>query len=376
MVPIINDQKYITTELKKTLEKMIILSTPRLNNLIAIIIGIIASQSVVLSKISQELKDSYSTGTEESKIKRLQRFLSNKAINPEKLYEFFAYRLLQKYKFKSKSIYIIFDHTTIDDRFVILQFSLKVGKRAIPLWFKLFRYKEDGNKDFMHVKEGLTFLHKILTPYKFDVTILADRGFKSVDLFKFIDETLNWKYCIRCTKDIGISIDGKSKTKKLDDIIPAKCSTKYFYNVKLTTQEYICNMAVCKAQEAKDVWFIANNIYEPYAIREYKKRFDIEEMFKDFKSNGFNLEDTWTNDIHYAKMLYFCVCIAYSYIISLGVSCSKDKKNNLLGAVKSINRKKVRIYSLFTTGIKWFKRAYYSRRDKYHLKTCFTIYQG
>ena len=85
----INDQEYITTELKKTLEKMIILSTPRLNNLIAMIIGIIASQSVVLSKISQELKDSYSTGTEESKIKRLQRFLSNKAINPEKLYEFF-----------------------------------------------------------------------------------------------------------------------------------------------------------------------------------------------------------------------------------------------------------------------------------------------
>ena len=30
----INDQEYITTELKKTLEKMIILSTPRLNNII------------------------------------------------------------------------------------------------------------------------------------------------------------------------------------------------------------------------------------------------------------------------------------------------------------------------------------------------------
>ena len=113
----INDQEYITTELKKTLEKMIILSTPRLNN-------------------------------------------------------------------------IIFDHTTIDDRFVILQFSFKIGKRAVPLWFKLFKYKQDGNKDFIHVKEGLKFLHKILTPYEFDVTILTDRGFKSIDLFKFIDETL------------------------------------------------------------------------------------------------------------------------------------------------------------------------------------------
>ena len=50
----------------------------------------------------------------------------------------------------------------------------------------------------MHVKEGLTFLHKILTPYKFDVTLLADRGFKSVDLFKFIDETLNKYYLKTC----------------------------------------------------------------------------------------------------------------------------------------------------------------------------------
>lgn len=52
-------------------------------------------KSIVLSKIAQELKDSYSLGTETSKVKRLQRFLSNKAINPEKLYEFFAYKLLQ-----------------------------------------------------------------------------------------------------------------------------------------------------------------------------------------------------------------------------------------------------------------------------------------
>ena len=40
--------------------KIIILSTPRLNNLVAMIIGIISSQSVVLSKIFQKLKFCYS----------------------------------------------------------------------------------------------------------------------------------------------------------------------------------------------------------------------------------------------------------------------------------------------------------------------------
>ena len=283
----INNQEYITTKLKKMLEKMIILSAPRLNNLIVMVIGILCSQSVVLYKISQELKDNYFLGTEESKIKRFQRFLSNEAINPEKLYKFFTYKLLKKYKFIPKSIYIIFDHTTIDNRFVILQFSLKIGERAIPLWFKVFKYKQEGNKDFIHVKEGLTFLHKILTPYNFDVTILADRGFKSIDLFKFIDEGLKWKYCIRCTKDLSIFIDGKNKIKKLDDILPKKYGSKYFYNIKLTSRKYTCNMAVCKAIDTKDTWFIASN---------------------------------------YAKMLYFCVCIAYTYIVSLGISCGKDKK--------------------------------------------------
>lgn len=103
-------------------------------------------------------------------------------------------------------------------------------------------------------------LMKGLTPYNCDVTILPDRGFKSVNLFKFIDEILQWKYCIRSTKDLGISIVGKNKIKKLDDIIPTRWSIKYFYNIKLTAQEYIFNMAVCKAQDDEDIWFIANNL--------------------------------------------------------------------------------------------------------------------
>lgn len=50
----------------------------------------------------------------------------------------------------------------------------------------MFLYKEDENKDFKHVKEELKFSYKILTPYNYDVTILADRGFKSIDLLNCI----------------------------------------------------------------------------------------------------------------------------------------------------------------------------------------------
>ena len=52
--------------------------------------------------------------------------------------------------------------------------------------------------------------------YDFDVTILAHRGFKSVDLFEFIDKTLKFKYCIRYTKDLGIILPDKPNIKKLN----------------------------------------------------------------------------------------------------------------------------------------------------------------
>lgn len=372
----INNQEYITTELKKTLEKMIILSSKRLQNLIYIVLGIITAKSVVLSEIAQELKDCYSTGTENSKIKRIYRFFSNDKINPEFIYYHFVYHLMKKYIKRSDSnkLIIIFDHTTIEDRFLILQFSLKVGKRTIPLWNKTFNYVEDDNKNFKHVKEGLKDIYKILNPYKYDVIVLADRGFKSIDLFEFIDKKLGWKYCIRCTNDILVEISGNEKVKKLKDISPRKRRTKHLNNVLLTAKKYLCNLAVCKADEESDTWYIISNFDSRYAINEYKKRFDIEEMFRDMKSNGLNMEDTWTEDLVYFKNLYLCICIAYTWIVILGASCSKNKKSKIIGVTRRKGSKIVRVYSLFKSGMKWFKRCYNSNRKKYCLSFSFALY--
>jgi hypothetical protein len=131
----INTQIYITTKLKETLEKMIILPKKRLTNIVFIIIGIINSKSVVISNKAEELKDDYSKGTEASKIKRIDRFFSNKLFNPETVYYMFTCELIAKYAetTTNNTEYIILDHTTIKDKFTILMFSLKVGKRSIPL---------------------------------------------------------------------------------------------------------------------------------------------------------------------------------------------------------------------------------------------------
>jgi hypothetical protein len=68
------------------------------------------------------------------------------------------------------------------------------------------------------IKEGLEFLHKIITPYGYDVVLLGDRGFRNVHLFKFINETLKWKYCIRCTREETFKYLGKNfRLKVIED---------------------------------------------------------------------------------------------------------------------------------------------------------------
>ncbi|WP_459481211.1 hypothetical protein [Clostridium saccharoperbutylacetonicum] len=66
-------------------------------------------------------------------------------------------------------------------------------------------------------------------------------------------------------------------------------------------------------------------------------------MFKDLKSNGFNIEDTWTESIVYFRNLYICVSMAYSCMIILGTDCSKNKKSKIIGATKKLKNKIVRI---------------------------------
>lgn len=180
-------------------------------------------------------------------------------------------------------------------------------------------------------------------------------------MFRFIDK-LSWKYCIRCTNDMLIKIKGKKKIKYLRHITPIKRGVKKFNSVLLS------------AEESEDTWYLVTNLDSKKSVNEYKKRFIIEEMFRDLESNGFDMEGTWTEDIMYFKNLYLCLSIAYTWMIVLVADCSKNKKSKIVGATKKLKNRVIRIYNLLTCGIKWFNRCYDSDIKKYKLKFDFIPY--
>lgn len=62
----------------------------------------------------------------------------------------------------------------------------------------------------------------------------------------------------------------------------------------------------------KEGWFILTNLDNlELAIAAYKKRFDIEQMFRDFKSGGYNLEDTGVSG---ERLIAIILLIAFAYM--------------------------------------------------------------
>jgi len=98
------------------------LTAPRLRILVAIIIEIIESGSVVLSKIVQELKNDFSEATESSKVKRISRFLTNDKINTDMVQYHFAKTLFKKYKNHSGKVHIDRE-ITVEQAILMAQFQ-------------------------------------------------------------------------------------------------------------------------------------------------------------------------------------------------------------------------------------------------------------
>jgi len=310
-----NTQIDITTKLTECLQKCIILNKKLLKNLIGIVIGMIVSMSSVPSDIAPELKTSFSSALLPSIVKRIQRFFYS-ALNVPLIYYYFIEYILEKYKPANNKITIIFDHTSCNDKFVVLQFAMKINKRAIPLWFKICKYSDKNAYSREYVKDGIQTMQELFAPYNYTIELLADRGFRDMDLFGYI-RACGFNFAIRVVGDTNVKIRNRRNIKKLRDIAILPGRRKLYKNVKLFEDEFLCNIAVAISEEDGDVWYIVTNMSPGIGLKEYCRRFQIEEMFKDFKSNGFNLEGTGTNNLTYFTNVYMCICVGYVWIIAI-----------------------------------------------------------
>ncbi|HEY9766929.1 MAG TPA: hypothetical protein V6C71_00285 [Coleofasciculaceae cyanobacterium] len=85
-------------------------------------------------------------------------------------------------------------------------------------------------------------------------------------------------------------------------------------------------------------WFILTNLGSlEEAITAYKKRFGIEEMFRDFKKGGYNLEGTKVIGDHLISWLIL-MSIVYTVSTFTGQKIKSTGIENYIGRVKELKR--------------------------------------
>lgn len=143
-------------------------------------------------------------------------------------------------------------------------------------------------------------------------------------------------------------------------------------NIKVTKSQKIqgFNLAVkwkrslqgCSTEEG---WFILTNLTDlTSAINAYKKRFDIEEMFRDFKSGGDKLEDT---NVSGNRLISLILIISFAY----SMSTFKGQKIKRIGVQKYIAR--VKEYGRVTRRHSSFYVGLYSQTWVSFMDNCWCI---
>ena len=128
----------------------------QLNIIPYIILGMIFSESCVLSDIAKVLKDEFSIIQHESVIRRITRFFSNKLFNPYIFYRHLIVYVLKSFvpKHSDKIFYITFDHMFSKHNYTVFMMTLRVGTFGIPIYFKCF--KNFSNNDAFKLNTNCT----------------------------------------------------------------------------------------------------------------------------------------------------------------------------------------------------------------------------
>lgn len=282
--------------------------------------GIVASKSTQMREVAKKTP----TGAKvTSREKQLCRWYQNERVSYEWHMLPFVQDLLAH--LADQRLVIAVDGSEVGRNCVTLMVSLIYQKRAIPLLWLVRTGSKGHFPAELHI-ELLTEL-KGLLPANASVVLLGDGEFDSIELQSFLEQA-GWDYVCRTAKNTQVCLDGEWMS--LDECKPWPDSCSPLYDVLFTRQAYGPVLVIlwwergCK----EPIYLVTNLSLMEEACRLYRKRMRIETFFSDQKSRGFHLHQSHISDPQRLARLMIAACLAYIWIIYLGVICLEDGWKN------------------------------------------------
>jgi len=318
----------------------------QIRNFVWLMIGIYKSRSVHLSNVAGKIPGQAKLL---SATRRLSRFVDNPAIQVRDWYEPIARQWLKAQAHWLGEIRLIVDGSKVGFGHQLLMVSMAYRKRAIPLawtWVKHVRGHSTAYKQLA----VLAYVRTLL-PRKIPVFLVGDTEFGSVTVILQLKKW-RWYYVLRQKTNTLVRVGRQTAWHAFSTHIQ-KSGQSVWLGQGYLTQKSACATKLLLYWQVgeKEPWCLATNLPDlSSALRYYKRRMWIEEMFGDMKKHGFDLESTMLHTFQRLSRLTLAVAYLYAWLISTGVRTIHAGLRHL------VDRNDRRDLSIFQIGLRFVQR--------------------
>jgi hypothetical protein len=285
-----------------------------------------------LTRLSDALADAQTKP--EAKEQVVRRFLSSQKISAEQTLDS-RITLALPVLCRQKEIVITLDRTEWEKRkekVQILSASAAMYGRAIPLHWKCANRK--GNTSFATWQEVLLPLLEAFTRFddlrEYRIIVVADREFASPRLIHWLWDTFGVFAVLRCKRSQYIQ-EEDAPSEQLSAVLGRiKRGETLFLPSVLLTKTATAPVALCLTwrKDCDEPLIAATSLENPQdALASYEQRFATEPMYKDLKSNGFDLERTKVTDAKRIDTLMILCAFAMILLLTLGVNREEQQQS-------------------------------------------------
>ena len=269
------------TEIEQIVKRWgITMRATRLRNLILLVYGILHSRSGNLSAIVRHWP--YGPRRHTHRLKRLHRFLKNPGVQVERYFQILA-AVIWPYRpgGERTPLYpVILDWTKVHDLHVLFA-AVPHKKRALPLAYGVYhpiRLRKSQNV----LERGMLTLVASLLPQHTRLVVLADAGFGQTELIRWL-QARKIEYVIRLRAETLVHYHGK--TMPVGSLNTLEGAPLLFSQVDYRDKLPV-RLKLVVSRKGDQVWYLGTSFTDAeQTVEWYKKRFWIEEMFRDLKTH-------------------------------------------------------------------------------------------
>ncbi len=314
------------------------------NTLAALICGLAGGQSAHLSTIADHAPSG--GATQESLIMRFRRWLKHDAQTLDTWFLPVAQALLAN--LSHHPLRLAIDGSVVGRGCIALMVSVIYHGRALPLCWVVVKGKKGHFPQEMHC--ALLKQLQPLVPRAAEVVVLGDGEFDGTGLQALL-RAFGWQYVCRTAPNLLMTVYGTER--QIGAMAPTRGELLAVRPAWMTAEQYgpVSILAIWEAAYEAPIYRVTNMLDLAAALAAYRKRAHVETFFSDQKSRGFRLHKSHLSDPVRLSRLLIAACLAYLWLVYLGVCVLRDGCLNLLHRLDRCD------LSLFRLGLRLLARC-------------------